>query len=1234
MPGYLDRLEVKDFKSYRGKRVIPFKKFTAVIGPNGCGKSNLMDAISFVLGEKTANLRVKSVKELIHGAPMKKPVAASAYVSAVYVEEGDNGEKSETSFFRKIVGSGTEYQINKKVVSAKEYQEKLESIGILIKAKNFLVFQGAIESIAMKTPKERTAMFEKISGSGSLSEEYEKKKTIMQKAEEETNYSLNKKKGINAERKEAKLEKEEAERFQKFAQDLSNARLELQLFKLFHTEKEITMISEEIKAESKDLNRCNSRKNTIEEHLKVKKAESARLSRELAVIEKKMSAKEIELNKKRPLYIKAKERRDHAIVKLEGTKKNHAKTKEQHKRQQSEISDLNRELEELKEMAEQYERDIEEESQGQSLELLGSQMQEYLKLKVEAKRLATAIQMQLDKVSREQKLDQEALEQCQYRKNELTARQKQLEEKKKSGQDRIVQLDDYIRENIQSVDRHKQEYNELEGRVRSATSQCAEINDLVSSIQNELNEARTDKHASARQMKKQEILDSMMKLYPGVYGRLIDLCEPAHKRYAVAITKVLGKNMDAVVVDTELTGRDCIQYNKEQRGEPITFLPLDSIHAKPINEQLRQVGETAKLVIDVILYKPPAIKKALQYACGNALVCDTMEEARRLAFGDRERRKTVSLDGTMFEKSGVMSGGASDIRAKAKRWDQKHVDMLKRRRDQHLNELKELQKDKRKEADLPTMKSQIDGLETRLNYAKKDKETTQDQILRQYNQELEVIFANIEELEPEFQKYKSSIKSREKDIQRLEGKVNAVQDEIFADFCQTIGVSNIRQYEEKQLKDVQEKEEKRLEFSKQRTRLRNQLEYLTSRDYQTQLRKLEKAIHSEEKEISKLRGLEKAQLEEIDEDTDELDKFRLEYSAMKDRIDEKETEVKEVRKTLAANSKEEAGLQKKISAKERQIEEKLTDRHSFLQQCKMEDIRLPLRKGSFNDILCQTASSQADDTDMDESSSNSQGRKRKYDKETNIEVDYHKLPKKYKEFGDEKEVESTLQDLEAKVNKLDSMLSGIAAPNMKAIDKLDDVQARLKDTNTEFENLRKRARKSKMEFEAVKKERYDRFMDAFEHVSTKIDDIYKDLSHNPSAQAFLGAENAEEPYLEGISYNCVAPGKRFRPMDNLSGGEKTVAALALLFAIHSYQPAPFFVLDEIDAALDNTNINRVAKYIRKQTHLSFQCIVISLKEEFYCKTDALVGITLEPGNDCTTTKVLSLDLTQYPEKDE
>lgn len=174
--------------------------------------------------------------------------------------------------------------------------------------------------------------------------------------------------------------------------------------------------------------------------------------------------------------------------------------------------------------------------------------------------------------------------------------------------------------------------------------------------------------------------------------------------------------------------------------------------------------------------------------------------------------------------------------------------------------------------------------------------------------------------------------------------------------------------------------------------------------------------------------------------------------------------------------------------------------------------------------------------------------------------------------------------------------------------KLESVSEKIVATNEEFENARRKAKKAKTAFEKVKNARYEKFKQCYDHISDSIDDIYKSLARNQAAQAYLGPDNPEEPYLEGINYNCVAPGKRFQPMSNLSGGEKTIAALALLFAIHSYQPAPFFVLDEIDAALDNTNIGKVATYIVAEKH-NLQTIVISLKEEFYGHADALVGIS-------------------------
>merc|ERR1719400_1672456 len=275
-----------------------------------------------------------------------------------------------------------------------------------------------------------------------------------------------------------------------------------------------------------------------------------------------------------------------------------------------------------------------------------------------------------------------------------------------------------------------------------------------------------------------------------------------------------------------------------------------------------------------------------------------------------------------------------------------------------------------------------------------------------------------------------------------------------------------------------------------------------------------------------------------------------------------------------------------------------------------------------------------------------------YEKEEKIKIDYSGLNMSLQDLEEADDVRKVEKRCEKQISDLSATIHRIQAPNMKAMQKLDEAREKLAEANKDFDNVRRKAKQAKTNFERVKQERYDLFMKCFEHVSNTIDGIYKNLARNQSAQAFLGPENPEEPYLEGINYNCVAPGKRFQPMSNLSGGEKTIAALALLFAIHSYQPAPFFVLDEIDAALDNTNIGKVASYISQRTqgpHAEegsgepgapggMNVIVISLKDEFYSHADGLVGVCPDNASgenaDCLVSKVLTLDLTPYQKAQE
>ncbi|KAK2897666.1 structural maintenance of chromosomes protein 1A [Channa argus] len=1223
--GYLKLIEIENFKSYKGRQIIgPFHKFTAIIGPNGSGKSNLMDAISFVLAEKTSNLRVKTLKDLIHGAPVGKPAANRAFVSMVYQE--DNGE--ERSFTRVIIGSSSEYRINNKVVGLPEYSEELEKLGILIKARNFLVFQGAVESIAMKNPKERTALFEEISRSGELAQEYDRRKKEMVKAEEDTQFNYHRKKNIAAERKEAKQEKEEAERYQRLKDEVARASVQLQLFKLYHNETEIEKLNKELGQRNKEIEKDRRKMDFVEEELKDKKKELGRLMREQQTIEKEIKEKDSELNQKRPQYIKAKENTAHKIKKLEAARKSLQNAQKMYKKRKADMDELDKEMRAVELAKQEFEERMEEEaqSQGQDLTLEENQVKQYHRLKEEASKRAATLAQELEKFNRDQKADQDRLDLEERKKVETEAKIKQKIREIEENQKRIEKLEDYITTSRQSLDEQKRMEEELTEEVEMAKRRIDEINMELNQVMEQLGDARIDRQENSRQQRKAEIMESIKRLYPGsVYGRLIDLCQPTQKKYQIAVTKVLGKNMDAIIVDSEKTGRDCIQYIKEQRGEPETFLPLDYLEVKPTDEKLREL-RGAKLVIDVIRYEPPHIKKALQYACGNALVCENVEDARRIAFGGPYRHKTVALDGTLFQKSGVISGGASDLKAKARRWDEKAVDKLKEKKEKLTEELKEQMKAKRKEAELRQVQSQAHGLQMRLKYSQSDLEQTKTRHLSLNMQEKSKLESELANFGPRINDIKRIIQSREREITDLRDRMNLVEDEVFVEFCKEIGVRNIREFEEEKVKRQNEIAKKRLEFETQKTRLGIQLDYEKNqlKEDQEKVMMWEQTVKKDEAEIERLKKEEHRHMKIIDETMAQLQDLKNQHLTKKSEVNDKNHEMEEIRKKLGGANKELTHLQKEVTAIETKLEQKRSDRHNLLQACKMQDIRLPLRSGTMDDISQGEGSSQTDDSNSQRTSSSVLA------KEALIEIDYSNLSEDLKDALSEEEIKAETNTLQQRLNEQQSILQRISAPNMKAMEKLESVRDKFQETSDEFEAARKRAKKAKQAFEQIKKERFDRFNTCFESVATNIDEIYKALSRNSSAQAFLGPENPEEPYLDGINYNCVAPGKRFRPMDNLSGGEKTVAALALLFAIHSYKPAPFFVLDEIDAALDNTNIGKVANYIKDQSVQNFQAIVISLKEEFYTKADSLIGVYPEQG-DCVISKVLTFDLSQYPD---
>ncbi|EGZ12458.1 hypothetical protein PHYSODRAFT_517482 [Phytophthora sojae] len=200
--GRIARLELENFKSYGGVHVVgPFQRFTAVVGPNGSGKSNVMDAIAFVLGVHSRHLRSTQLKDLVHRAPSDDDTT-SARTAAVTLTSSASPSQREVRFARLISekGVGT-YRIDARDVSAETYQAQLKEIGILVKARNFLVFQGDVESIASKSPAELTKLFEQISMSDELKAEYEQLLEEKNAAEENTIFAYKRKKGLVAEKR-------------------------------------------------------------------------------------------------------------------------------------------------------------------------------------------------------------------------------------------------------------------------------------------------------------------------------------------------------------------------------------------------------------------------------------------------------------------------------------------------------------------------------------------------------------------------------------------------------------------------------------------------------------------------------------------------------------------------------------------------------------------------------------------------------------------------------------------------------------------------------------------------------------------------------------------------------------------------------------------------------------------------------------------------------------------------
>lgn len=214
-------------------------------------------------------------------------------------------------------------------------------------------------------------------------------------------------------------------------------------------------------------------------------------------------------------------------------------------------------------------------------------MNEYNDLKVQAQKQSARYLQELDSVNREQKADQDKLDNETRVRSDLEIKIKQKTHEKEEAQKRVDKLTEHIRASENGLEEQNRLYDELKGDVDTSKDRVAKLQRDLDNVTEQLGDAKVDKHDDNRRKKKQELVENFKRAYPGVYDRMINMCHPISNRYNVAITKVLGKYMEAIIVDSEATARLCIQYLKDHLLDPETFLPIDYLQTKPLKERLR-----------------------------------------------------------------------------------------------------------------------------------------------------------------------------------------------------------------------------------------------------------------------------------------------------------------------------------------------------------------------------------------------------------------------------------------------------------------------------------------------------------------------------------------------------------------------------------------------------------------------------------------------------------------------
>lgn len=1176
---YLKSIEVNGFKSFANKIKLEFHNgITCIVGPNGSGKSNVADAVRWVLGEQSAKqLRGSNMQDVIFSGTESRKPQSFAYV-AITLDNSDhqlNIDYTEVTVARRVYRSGeSEYLLNGHACRLKDVNELFYDTGIG-KEGYSIIGQGQIEKILSSKPEDRRELFDEAAGIV----KFKRRKAIALKKLENERANMVRVTDILAEleKQVGPLEKqsEAAKQFLKLKEELKNYDVHIYILERETITQILTDLQEKIKIAETEFNEVSSKNETL-------KAQYVSIETKIEQMELHLEAKKAEFNHTKVQIGDIRGQINVLQEQIDNEKRNRETISERMKAVEAEIQQRELQKTELVQRQNEMNRELYDcenakEKAKAELEALDQKMQEYRQTMEEKKgTIITLLNEKASYVAQEQRF-QTMMEQNQIRKAELN--QKLL--KNKTEETAQQQLLEQCQKELEHFNTQKNQYEqdkkmfavkleELEAAFQKNQAQFIAKQQRYHAVHTR---AESLKNLAERYEGYGTSIKKIMEQRSnrtGIHGVVADILK-VKKQYEVAIETALGGSIQNVVTDTEQTAKQLIEYLKKNKFGRATFLPLNGISVRGSFTQKEALKETGVIGLASSLVEADECYRTLiEYLLGRVLVVDQIDHALAVARKYQYSIRIVTLEGELLNAGGSMTGGAfknaSNLLGRNREIEELEAEEKKLAKS--LSDLQKTQKNcENKIAEIRLQKKQLEDAEqeirlqiTRIGMSQKQAEEKQEEILAQQS-----------DMVRESNQIEQLLLELKQNCAQLQQKVTAIDQE------NQESESFVLEYQAMLEKEMKQREESA---------------------------KMAETLSLQYANLSQSHQFINENMQRIHR---EMEKFQEERSTLQHRIGQSERIVEEkIRETKTMNDQIEQQKQKE-DLLEKEIAVAAEKKENFVHR----------QKGFFDEREELSSKLAALDKELFRLNNQKEKQEERLDAQTSyLWNEYELMPSEAMQMRQEGYY--NLTKLRKFANERKDQIKALGNVNVNAIEDYKEVLERYTFMKTQYEDLVQAERALVQVIEELDVGMRRQFQEKFEEIKVEFDQVFKELFGG--GKGTLELIEGEDIIEAGIRIISQPPGKKLQNMMQLSGGEKALTAISLLFAIQNLKPSPFCLLDEIEAALDDSNVGRFSNYLHKLTK-NTQFIIITHRRGTMVSADRLYGITMQEKGVSTLVSV-------------